>query len=434
MTSWRSELCVTAKQHGAEHSALIRYVFYMLSARARTKPETVCATPGPCVTELMRMEGKVVASKSAISKRSNTSHSCPSACYLAAEHIKSPTCCSLPHRGVTGELLQASDPFPSLISAGLVTESPGFVVAWVDRNVYGVPDRPSAISNHRLKMPALTISTQHERPSFERRRSASPPRPPVSPITPVLSPATLVPSTELTAALAPPSTITPPSTFNQPTCTAPPSVEASFIQRPAPVPISESENTDVIALRSAISILQLQRERSKADLRALQTLKEKAVAEPEEFAQDLLAGRIDSADQSRGLLGADLEDVSHHRDRGEMKTPPSIPNADATGDKMDIDGDADDSKPYSTNYSKFSPIPTPQNVVRCPPINWAKYHVVGESLDKLHEEQRRRPTQGEPQRDGSGISRAPVSVVAAPYRPFADRVAEPMRTRSGGKR
>ncbi|KAI9776575.1 MAG: hypothetical protein M1839_009479 [Geoglossum umbratile] len=284
-------------------------------------------------------------------------------------------------------------------------------------------------------MPALTISTQHGRPNYERRRSTSPPRPPVSPITPILSPATLVPSTESTATHAPPSTITPPTDFNQPTCTATPSAAASFIQRPAPVPISESENPDVIALRSAMSILQLQRERSKADLRALQTLKEKAVAEPEEFAQDLLAGKIESADQSRGLLGVDLGDVSHHRDCGGMTTPSSIPNADLV-DKMDIDSDGDDRKSNSTRHSKFSPIPTPQNVVRCPPINWAKYHIVGESLDKLHEEQRRRPTQGEPQRDntGRGVSRAPVSVVAAPYRPFVDRVAEPMRTRSGGKR
>ncbi|KAI9764648.1 MAG: hypothetical protein M1840_008145 [Geoglossum simile] len=285
-------------------------------------------------------------------------------------------------------------------------------------------------------MPALTISTQHAHPGCEHRRSTSPPRPPVSPITPVLSPATLVPSTESTIALAPPSTATTPSNFNQPTYPAAPSAAASFIQRPAPVPISESENPDVIALRSAISILQLQRERSKADLRALQTLKERAVAEPEEFAQDLLAGRIESADRSKDLLGADLEDVSHHRERGGVTTPPPIANADAAGDKMDIDGGDGDKKSHSTNHSKFSPIPAPQNVIRCPPINWAKYHVVGESLDKLHEEQRRRPTQGEPQRDssGRGVSRAPVSVVAAPYRPFVDRVAEPMRTRSGGKR
>ncbi|KAH0538868.1 hypothetical protein FGG08_004585 [Glutinoglossum americanum] len=286
-------------------------------------------------------------------------------------------------------------------------------------------------------MPALTISTQHGRPNYERRRSNSPPRPPVSPITPVLSPATLVPPTASTNTAATPSATVASTPFNQQTHVAPPPTAGHptpFIQHPAPIPISESENPDAIALRSAISILQLQRERSKADLRALQTLKEKAVAEPEEFANDLLAGRVKSADQSKGLLGVDLGDVSHRRSHDEMKTPSSMPKTDALGDKMDVDGDDEESQP--SYRSKFSPIPTPQNVVRCPPINWAKYHIVGESLDKLHEEQRRRPTQGEPQRDGGGrgVPRAPVAVVAAPYRPFIDRVAEPMRTRSGGKR
>jgi hypothetical protein len=131
----------------------------------------------------------------------------------------------------------------------------------------------------------------------------------------------------------------------------------------------------------------------------------------------------------------DLGDVSSHQNHEGMRTPSPTPKVDSAGDKMEIDSD-EDKEPHSSHHSKFSPIPTPQNVIRCPPINWAKYHVVGESLDKLHEEQRRRPTQGEPQRDGTGhgVPRAPVSVVAAPYRPFVDRVAEPMRTRSGGKR
>ena len=71
-------------------------------------------------------------------------------------------------------------------------------------------------------------------------------------------------------------------------------------------------------------------------------------------------------------------------------------------------------------------IPGSQNVVRAPPINWAQYHIVGESLDKLHEEQRRRPVGGEPvgeeelrpkERD-----RAPEHVIARPYDPFVDKL------------
>lgn len=76
-------------------------------------------------------------------------------------------------------------------------------------------------------------------------------------------------------------------------------------------------------------------------------------------------------------------------------------------------------------------IPGSQNIVRAPPINWAQYHIVGESLDKLHEEQRRRPFTGEPvgeeelrpkEREG-GRERAEVHTIARPYDPFVDNLA-----------
>ncbi|KAL9067567.1 MAG: hypothetical protein Q9157_006771, partial [Trypethelium eluteriae] len=83
---------------------------------------------------------------------------------------------------------------------------------------------------------------------------------------------------------------------------------------------------------------------------------------------------------------------------------------------------------------RFPKLPGMQNIFRCPPVNWAKYHVVGESLDKLHEEQMKRPNEGEPTFDpgvaqGSGsivkgqvdhLGRAPESVVAKPYSMFDD--------------
>lgn len=49
-------------------------------------------------------------------------------------------------------------------------------------------------------------------------------------------------------------------------------------------------------------------------------------------------------------------------------------------------------------------------MVRCPPIEWAKYHVVGEALDKLHMEQQ----------DGA---QGTESVIAGPYNPFVDRLS-----------
>ncbi|KLU84187.1 hypothetical protein MAPG_03232, partial [Magnaporthiopsis poae ATCC 64411] len=47
-------------------------------------------------------------------------------------------------------------------------------------------------------------------------------------------------------------------------------------------------------------------------------------------------------------------------------------------------------------------LPQRQNVVRCPPINWAQYAVVGESLEKLHNEQLTRPDLGTPRVVGPG--------------------------------
>ena len=77
------------------------------------------------------------------------------------------------------------------------------------------------------------------------------------------------------------------------------------------------------------------------------------------------------------------------------------------------------------NKSKFGTIPKPQNVVRMPPINWAKYHIVGEPLDKMHEEQRNRPFAGVPRQDAN--QRAPEHFIAAPYRPLTGRIDSPVK-------
>jgi hypothetical protein len=79
-------------------------------------------------------------------------------------------------------------------------------------------------------------------------------------------------------------------------------------------------------------------------------------------------------------------------------------------------------------------LPKPQNVVRCPPINWAQYAVVGESLDKLHAEQQRAPAQGSPavvspggtyEFKGGGQGGNPgeeLVGIAAPYTPGRDKL------------
>lgn len=252
-------------------------------------------------------------------------------------------------------------------------------------------------------MPAWTMpaDNNHDHPSAgsgaapgddENLRSSSPTAPPFSPITPVLSSATPAQSSGGYGFAPPPTTIRPPP----------------------PVPISESDNPDAIALRSAISILQIQRQQSLRDLKTLEQQKQAAVADPVAFAQGLSAGKVKSA-STTGLF--DGTSGSHNSTATQ-----------STGSDPDNQHAANQADP------NFGTIPGPQNIVRCPPINWAKYHIVGEALDKLHEEQRARPTPGEPQRDELP-ARATEHVVAAPYRPWADKLTEPpMRTRSVAKK
>ncbi|KAF2806769.1 uncharacterized protein BDZ99DRAFT_465565 [Mytilinidion resinicola] len=261
-------------------------------------------------------------------------------------------------------------------------------------------------------MPAVTIPspTPDETPArddgyddYYNSGESSPRRPPVSPLTPV---ATLAQLATVPADADGEERVLPP----QP---------ATFMKQPAPVPISESENPDVIAMRSAISLLQLQREKSKRDLVTLEKLKTAAVAEPEAFVRELRAGRLQSANPASNILAPTLADP----DTGGM--------SNGTGGRHETRKDSADTLPPELK-SKFAPVPAPQNIFRTPPVNWAKYHIVGESLDKLHEEQRQRPSSGEPSRD----QRAPLHVIAAPYSPFTDRVGEihPMQTRRGSKK
>jgi hypothetical protein len=85
-------------------------------------------------------------------------------------------------------------------------------------------------------------------------------------------------------------------------------------------------------------------------------------------------------------------------------------------------GDSKRTNPDGSPASPFGHIPVPQNVVRMPPINWAKYQVVGEPLDRMHEEQLYRPSPGQPSRE-----RAPEHVLASPYRPLVDHLETPSR-------
>ncbi|KAJ5887118.1 hypothetical protein N7504_011165 [Penicillium tannophilum] len=227
-----------------------------------------------------------------------------------------------------------------------------------------------------------------------------PPRPTYSPVTPVFA--------QLEPVAAQNATIVPPPLSPSPTSHAaqqiyrpppPPANPPVFKPEPPPVPISESENPDAIALRSAISILQLQKQQSLRDIKALDRMKEAAAADPEGFARELAAGRLRTEDR-----GA----VIQFSDENEMD--------------IDEDNEGIPKQTQGHSPSAFARIPQPQNVVRMPPINWAKYQVTGEPLDRMHEEQLRRPDPGEPRREP-----APEHILASPYRPLVDQLDTPAR-------
>lgn len=144
----------------------------------------------------------------------------------------------------------------------------------------------------------------------------------------------------------------------------------------------------------------MQKQQSLRDIKTLDRMKDAADADPERFATELASGRLKTEDRGAVIQFSD-------------------------DDPMEIEGE--NGKPKRTNpdgspASIFGHIPAPQNIVRMPPINWAKYKVVGEPLDRMHEEQLRRPHSGEARRD-----RAPEHVLASPYRPLVDKLETPAK-------
>jgi hypothetical protein len=228
-----------------------------------------------------------------------------------------------------------------------------------------------------------TATTSHT-PSPLRQTSPVE-RPPVSPLTP---------TKEKESPFAQP----PRQTYTHPT--QQPQVA---IPQPPLEPIVFDENPDVIALKSTIAILQIQARNATSDIRTLQKIKERAVQNPKEFTDALVNGE----------LGKEGPKVPVYHD-------------------YDSDASDDDAPEGAENGNKKWPtLPKPQNVVRCPPINWTQYAVVGDSLDKLHNEQVARPNEGMPRKfgangqlvfQGDGLKRATDFGVAAPYNPVTDRL------------
>lgn len=305
-----------------------------------------------------------------------------------------------------------------------------------------------------LNMPGLTGKTGEPSQPYHsqsatraQRTSSSPIRPPIEPLSPILGPASATGGASR-------KTFTHTQAATQ------------YVAQPPPKPISLEENPDAIALRAAISILQMQKRKAEGDLVAIQKVKDRAREDPEGFRDALVAKEIlqktdglfnISPEDIEGSKDGDESDEAEHETESEDEEMTDAPESDKPALEQNegqyVDSPmADSDQPGSPSKSnrgkkanKWPPLPARQNVIRMPAINWSQYAVVGESLDKLHEDQRNKPTDGVPQRIGpdgrvkaveGGKQRSQPAVIAAPYDPSRDKIekAEKMSTRKGGKR
>jgi len=116
-----------------------------------------------------------------------------------------------------------------------------------------------------------------------------------------------------------------------------------------------SLSADNIALRSTLRLLMLQRDRAKRDIHTLEEMREDALREPLEFIEFIQSQKA-----------------------GRSSRPSSKDT---------------DKKPTIFTGRE---LPKPQEIYRCPPIEWSQYRILGTPLDALHEKQRRRASPSRP--------------------------------------
>ncbi|KFY00442.1 hypothetical protein V490_01351 [Pseudogymnoascus sp. VKM F-3557] len=226
--------------------------------------------------------------------------------------------------------------------------------------------------------PHGSASPQHSRPS-------SPPQPPYSPITPTLAAARL--DTNV------------PAIPQQPvrTFTHSSKPDATFIPPPpAPVEVIDFDsNTDVLAVKSAISVLQMQKKKAAQDIRTLQRFKNQAMQDPEAFLRAAEKGEIRTD-------GDTFPELSEEEDENDVDGDVEMNGAEKQAPETEEQKEAGarNGTSQAKAQSSFPPLPVPQKVVKVPLINWAQYGVIGDSLDKLHNDQLRHPTPGSPARLG----------------------------------
>lgn len=297
------------------------------------------------------------------------------------------------------------------------------------------PRRPSS----NTQSPSQSISP----PSIDTSgfvKEQSPEAPPASPLTPVLKASTL--SSVNTGDASQPFATFPPTTTQQHAGITRPLPQ--LIDRPAPLPFSGEDSSDAIALRAAISSLQFQRAKAQKDLRTLEELKKQAVEHPDEWMQHTILAESnptkarqpgekwipppnfdhdsdgDSDSEDNAIAGAEKGPSIAQGSKPSFSHVEEIPDSQQTPIGSSFGSLFASQQQYAQESARssrpvtFLEAPGLQDVVRCPPIEWSKYHIVGDSLDTLHKAQQSRP-------GGGGGYQGRESVIAAAYNPFVDK-------------
>ncbi|TKA31824.1 hypothetical protein B0A50_01903 [Salinomyces thailandicus] len=295
---------------------------------------------------------------------------------------------------------------------------------------------PSQNSSFTFSAPPPSGTTFYP-PSSSSQDAPSPVAPAYSPITPKVQPVLPAIASSQDAAPAAPAptdanTQQPPASDQQVTASAIPPTE--YIPQPPPQPFSSEDSTDAIALRAAISALQFQKKKARDDLRTLETTKRHALDHPQQFKDALIAGKLkeqrhpfggvqailDEPDEDDGEedagLGAEDEEMTD-ADEQIADTKPAEVLDSQPSQPTTSSGKQPQREPQPKKAPEFPAIPGAQNVVRMPHINWEKYHVLGDPLDRMHEQQRRWPGS-----TAYGQDRGREHAVAAPYSPFHDHL------------
>lgn len=290
------------------------------------------------------------------------------------------------------------------------------------------PPRHSVLADTQLDTTSSFFDQSQVTEDYSRSRSTSPIAPLGSPLTPVVEP---VFPTQTQPAPTTTSLGSDAAANGQTYQSRPEPPPAQFLAQPPSLPFSGDDATDAIALRAAISSLQLQRKKAQEDIRTLQQIKEQAATRPEEFQRHILNTSLRKEPTKRKYQlppdsGAEDEADDDTNDGQSMESLPGRSSMDnlRNGEIPDSQPSAELQQSFASEAhhskvppSEFPAIPQPQDVVRCPPINWAKYNVIGEPLNRMHKEQQLRPDNGlgahDPRRE---------SVISATYDPFQDTI------------